>query len=47
MLEATGAGEPLDPARHSQRVDVKAVTLHHFALSQTPRGWEAHVILDI
>lgn len=46
-LSAEAAGETLDPARHEQRVDVKAITLHRFALEQTDRGWEATVILDI
>jgi SHS2 domain-containing protein len=46
-LDATAVGEPIDPNRHRMRVDVKAVTLHHFALIQTERGWEATVILDI
>ncbi len=47
ILQATAVGEPIDPDRHHMRVDVKAVTLHHFALTQTERGWEATVILDI
>ncbi|HWP56818.1 MAG TPA: archease [Candidatus Acidoferrales bacterium] len=46
-LAATASGEKLDPEVHRQRVDVKAVTLHRFALEQTARGWEASVILDI
>jgi SHS2 domain-containing protein len=46
-LRAAAAGEKLDPARHQQRADVKAVTLHRFSLQQTDRGWEAMVILDI
>ena len=46
-LHATAVGEPIDPDRHHMRVDVKAVTLHRFALTQTERGWEATVILDI
>ena len=46
-LEAEARGEKLDPVRHQQRVDVKAVTLHQFKLEQTPAGWEAMVILDI
>jgi SHS2 domain-containing protein len=40
-------GEKLDPARHHQRADVKAVTLHHFKLEKTDAGWSASVILDI
>jgi SHS2 domain-containing protein len=46
-LFATARGERLDPSRHHQRVDVKAVTLHQFSLQQSERGWEACVILDI
>jgi SHS2 domain-containing protein len=47
VLEATVAGETLDPARHATRVDVKAVTLYRFGLRQTETGWEATVILDV
>jgi SHS2 domain-containing protein len=47
ILEAIARGETLDPERHHPRVDVKAVTLHHFRLEKTDRGWEALVILDI
>jgi SHS2 domain-containing protein len=46
-LRGTASGEKLDPARHQQRADVKAVTLHRFSLEQTDRGWQAMVILDI
>ncbi|MBD1862874.1 MULTISPECIES: archease [Trichocoleus] len=46
-LTAMAKGEELDPERHQQRVDVKAVTLHRFKLEQTPEGWTALVILDI
>jgi SHS2 domain-containing protein len=46
-LQATAVGEGIDPQRHRMRVDVKAVTLHRFSLTQTERGWEAMVILDI
>ncbi len=44
---ASGRGERLDPRRHEQRVDVKAVTLHLFRLERTESEWRAHVILDI
>jgi SHS2 domain-containing protein len=46
-LNATAAGEPLDPARHQQRADVKAVTLHNFRVEKTEGGWKAAAILDI
>ena len=47
LLEAIACGEALDPERHHPRVDVKAVTLHHFRLEKTDRGWETLVILEI
>ncbi|HEY7489690.1 MAG TPA: archease [Candidatus Tectomicrobia bacterium] len=46
-LTGVAWGERLDPSRHCPRVDVKAVTLHHFSLQQSERGWAATVILDI
>jgi SHS2 domain-containing protein len=46
-LHATAVGERIDPDRHHMQVDVKAVTLHRFSLTQTERGTEATVILDI
>jgi SHS2 domain-containing protein len=46
-LHAAAVGEPIDADRHHMRVDVKAVTLHRFSLTQTEHGWEATVILDI
>ena len=41
-LQATAVGERIDPDRHHMRVDVKAVTLHHFALTQTERRLGGH-----
>ena len=46
-LNATVAGEPLNAARHQQRADVKAVTLHDFSVLKTADGWKAAAILDI
>jgi SHS2 domain-containing protein len=46
-LIAEAYGEKLDPNRHEQRVDVKAVTLHKFQLRKTSEGWEATVVLDV
>jgi SHS2 domain-containing protein len=46
-LTAALAGEPIDPARHRLNADVKAVTMHRFALERTDRGWQATVVLDI
>ncbi len=46
-LKAETAGEPLDAARHHQRADVKAVTLHDFSVEKENAGWKARVLLDI
>ncbi|HEX4696493.1 MAG TPA: archease [Candidatus Udaeobacter sp.] len=47
-LKAEAIGEPLDAARHQQRADVKAVTLHGFSVEkQQGGGWKARVLLDI
>jgi SHS2 domain-containing protein len=45
--EVAARGEALDPARHEQVVDVKAVTWHRFRVARTAQGWEAFVVLDI
>jgi SHS2 domain-containing protein len=47
QLDALAAGEKIDPGKHPLVVDVKAVTLHRFALEQVPEGWRALIILDI
>ncbi|PYK07051.1 MAG: archease [Verrucomicrobia bacterium] len=46
-LNAAAGGESLDPARHRQRADVKAVTLHDFRVEKSDDGWKASVLLDI
>jgi SHS2 domain-containing protein len=46
-LSATARGERLDPSRHHQRADVKAVTLHGFKVEQAGGQWRCHVLLDI
>jgi SHS2 domain-containing protein len=46
-LKAKAAGEQLDDARHHQRADVKAVTLHDFSVRKRDDGWKARVLLDI
>jgi len=47
FLKAKVAGERLDNARHQQRADVKAVTLHGFSVEKDDEGWKAKVLLDI
>jgi len=47
FLKAETTGEPVDPVRHHQRADVKAVTLHDFSVEKEDGGWKARVLLDI
>ena len=47
FLKAKAEGEPLDPERHQQRADVKAVTLHDFSVERADGRWKARVLLDI
>ncbi len=47
QLVASGSGETIDPEKHPLVVDVKAVTLHRFALERAAGGWRAFIILDI
>lgn len=46
-LEAIVTGEPIDPARHALRGDVKAITLHQFNLEHADAGWRARVVVDL
>lgn len=46
-LEALVRGERVDPARHRFLVDVKAVTLHRFAVVHEDERWRATVVLDV
>lgn len=45
-LEATVRGEPIDPARHQLKTDVKAITYHMFKLEKKENGYYARVVLD-
>jgi len=46
-LECKASGEKLDPKKHEQKVDVKAITLHLFEVKEIDGGWYAKVLLDI
>lgn len=46
-LAATLAGEVIDPGRHTLLTDVKAITLHSFAVERSAEGWQATVVLDV
>ena len=47
MVTARAYGETLDPKKHPLNVDVKAVTMHQFAVSENQGQWKARVVLDI
>ena len=47
ILEATLAGEAFDRERHRAGTDVKAVTLHRFAVAERNGLWRATVVLDV
>ena len=47
QLRAGLVGEAVDPDRHPLNVDVKAVTMHRFALRRELAGWRAEVIVDV
>ena len=40
-------GEPLDPARHSLRFEVKAATYHDILLEEKASGFHARIIFDL
>jgi SHS2 domain-containing protein len=40
-------GEPADSSRHRLGTLVKAATYHQLTLTETARGWEIRVILDV
>ncbi len=46
-LSAVLAGERIDPSRHQINVDVKAVTMHEYCVTEEKKGWEATVVLDV
>jgi SHS2 domain-containing protein len=46
-VRAVVLGEPLDPGRHRQHGEVKAVTWHGLAVERTGAGWRARVLLDV
>jgi len=46
-LVAVMGGEPLDPQRHQERADIKAVTFHSLEAKKTAGGYLARVVLDV
>jgi len=46
-IRAEMSGERIDRGRHELRQDVKAITLHMFALEKTDSRWSATIVLDV
>ena len=46
-LEATVKGEPFDPARHSIKTEIKAVTYHQLNVREDADKWTGRVIFDV
>jgi SHS2 domain-containing protein len=46
-VKGWGAGEPLDPARHKVRAEIKAPTYHMLELKEKAGRWTAQVIFDL
>ena len=46
-IRAVARGGVFDAKRHDQRMEVKAVTYHHFKLEEQKSGWMAEVIFDV
>jgi SHS2 domain-containing protein len=46
-VSALARGEEIDPIRHEQRADVKAITWHRFKLESAGGTWRCFVILDV
>ena len=42
-----GAGEPLDPARHRIKLEIKAPTYHMLELKEENGRWLAQIIFDV
>lgn len=47
QLDATIAGEEINPKRHELRADVKAVTFHRFRVEESQGVWSAEIVFDI
>jgi SHS2 domain-containing protein len=46
-IDAAVRGARFDPARHEQRLEVKAATYHQLEVAQDGAGWTARVYLDV
>lgn len=47
ILSAIISGEPYDPARHTIKTEIKAVTFHNLSIKKTKEGYTAEVLFDV
>ncbi len=47
FLEAICSGEEINRERHKLKIDIKAITYHHFKLTHSNGFWKAKVLVDI
>lgn len=47
FLKCKAYGEMINPDKHEQKVDIKAITMHMFKVEKVSDGWKAQVLVDI
>ena len=47
VMNCKAFGEKIDPKKHEQKVDVKAITMHLFEVKKEKDLWKAQVLIDI
>lgn len=47
LLISKAYGEKINPKKHDIVIDAKAVTMHHFKVEKTNKGWRCQVIIDV
>jgi len=47
FLTCQAYGEKINPDKHEQKVDIKAITMHMFEVKKTKEGWYAKVLVDV
>mgnify|MGYP002639914292 CR=1 FL=1 len=47
VMNCKAFGEKINPQKHEQKVDVKAITMHMFEVKKEKDLWKAKVLIDI
>jgi SHS2 domain-containing protein len=47
VMDCKAFGEKINPQKHEQKVDVKAITMHLFEVKKEEGKWNAQVLIDI